>query len=174
MKSDRFKSLLVPQFGKKFLIMIIGIFLMGFFLSFLVVVLAGIFLCCSGDDTQALRNTISSLCKVNNDGVFHSCCEKHPPESLALDDSSKSGKVIKCFINGMPISSKKTDSKGEVSFKVPSLAPGRYEVECDYGGDKFFKLIVIKSDSSNPFVNFITHRRFTSFQIVLTISSKIG
>ena len=53
MKSDRFKSLLVPQFGKKFLIMIIGIFLMGFFLSFLVEV-------DWGTDPYTFQNTVIS------------------------------------------------------------------------------------------------------------------
>jgi len=53
MKSDRFRSLPVPQFGKKFLIMIIGIFLMGFFLSFLVEV-------GWGTDPFTFQNTVIS------------------------------------------------------------------------------------------------------------------
>lgn len=53
MKSDKLKNLIVPQFGKKFLIMIIGIFLMGFFLSFLVEV-------DWGTDPYTFQNTVIS------------------------------------------------------------------------------------------------------------------
>lgn len=58
--------------------------------------------------------------------------------TTALDDSSKSGKTIKISIGGKTYS-KKTDSKGEINFKLPELQAGLYGMTCSYGGNKFFK-----------------------------------
>ena len=51
----------------------------------------------SADDTQALRDTVSSLCSLNKAGQFHSCCLKHDINSLSL--ASSPARV--CFINGL-------------------------------------------------------------------------
>ena len=49
----------------------------------------------SGDDTQALRDTISSLCSLNKVGQFASCCANYSNgASITLEDSP----VRKCFI----------------------------------------------------------------------------
>ena len=49
----------------------------------------------SGDDTQALRDTISSLCSLNKVGQFASCCGSYDNgASVTLADSSASS----CFI----------------------------------------------------------------------------
>ena len=56
-----------------------------------------------------------------------------------LDDNSKSGKAIRIFINGLPQGTKKTDSNGEINFKLPSLKPGVYYLLCEFPSSKFFK-----------------------------------
>ena len=49
----------------------------------------------SGDDTQALRDTISSLCSLNKVGQFASCCGSYDNgASITLEDSP----VSSCFI----------------------------------------------------------------------------
>lgn len=58
--------------------------------------------------------------------------------STALGDDSKSGKVIKIYV-GENTYSKKTDSNGEISLKLSSMAPGLHIIMCDYVGNKFFK-----------------------------------
>ena len=58
--------------------------------------------------------------------------------STDLDDDSKSGKSVSIFINGMSYS-KKTDRNGEINFKLPSLAPDVYFLECEFQGDNAFK-----------------------------------
>lgn len=58
--------------------------------------------------------------------------------TTALNDDSKSGKVIKITINGKTYS-RKTDGEGIVNFKVPALDKGIYKVEYKYGGNNFFK-----------------------------------
>ena len=55
----------------------------------------------SADDTQALRDTVSSLCSLNKAGEFHSCCLNYDINSLSLASSSVRG----CFISGLTISS---------------------------------------------------------------------
>lgn len=65
--------------------------------------------------------------------------------STALGDDSKSGKVIKIYILNKTYS-KKTDSNGEFSLKLPSLAPGLHTILCDYGGNKFFKSSFVFKD----------------------------
>ena len=48
-----------------------------------------------GDDTQALRDTISSLCSLNSVGQFASCCVSYDNgASLTLEDSP----ARSCFI----------------------------------------------------------------------------
>ena len=49
-----------------------------------------------GDDTQALRDTISSLCSLNSVGQFHSCCVSYDNgASLTLEYSP----ARECFIS---------------------------------------------------------------------------
>ena len=51
-----------------------------------------------GDDTQALRNTISSLCSLNSVGQFASCCVSYDNgASLTLASST----ARSCFIYGL-------------------------------------------------------------------------
>lgn len=57
--------------------------------------------------------------------------------TTSLDDNSKSGKVIEFLIDNKAYS-KKTDSNGEINFKLPSLKPGIHHIMCDYNGNKFF------------------------------------
>lgn len=57
--------------------------------------------------------------------------------TTSLDDNSNAGKVIE-FSIGDKFYSKKTDSNGEINFKLPSLKPGIYDMMCDYNGGKFF------------------------------------
>ena len=52
----------------------------------------------SGDDTQALRDTISSLCSLNSVGEFASCCGSYNNgASITLEDSA----VRNCFISSL-------------------------------------------------------------------------
>ena len=51
----------------------------------------------SGDDTQALRDTISSLCSLNKVGKFASCCGSYDNgASITLENST----TWNCFIYG--------------------------------------------------------------------------
>ena len=51
-----------------------------------------------GDDTQALRHTISSLCSLNSVGKFASCCVSYDNgASLTLASST----ARTCFIDGL-------------------------------------------------------------------------
>ena len=51
-----------------------------------------------GDDTQALRHTISSLCSLNSVGQFASCCVNYDNgASLTLESST----ARTCFISGL-------------------------------------------------------------------------
>ena len=51
-----------------------------------------------GNDTQALRDTISSLCSLNSVGQFASCCVSYDNgASLTLASSA----ARKCFIDGL-------------------------------------------------------------------------
>ena len=52
----------------------------------------------SGDDTPALRDTISSLCSLNSVGKFASCCVSYDNgASLTLDYSTARA----CFISDL-------------------------------------------------------------------------
>ena len=52
----------------------------------------------SGDDTQALRDTISSLCSLNNKNYFASCCGSYDNgASITLEDSP----ARSCFIDNL-------------------------------------------------------------------------
>ena len=52
----------------------------------------------SGDDTQALRDTISSLCSLNKVGQFASCCGSYDNgASITLKDST----ARSCFISNL-------------------------------------------------------------------------
>ena len=53
-----------------------------------------------GDDTQALRDTISSLCSLNSVGQFHSCCVSYDNgASLTLEYSTARA----CFIENLTL-----------------------------------------------------------------------
>ena len=61
-----------------------------------VIVLMVIVVC--GDDTQALRDTISSLCSLNKVGKFASCCGKYDNgATITLEDTP----ARLCFISGL-------------------------------------------------------------------------
>ena len=52
----------------------------------------------SGDDTQALRDTISNLCSLNKVGQFASCCGSYDNgASITLEDNP----ARSCFISGL-------------------------------------------------------------------------
>ena len=52
----------------------------------------------SGDDTQALRDTISSLCSLNKVGQFSSCCGSYDNgATITLKDTPAKS----CFISGL-------------------------------------------------------------------------
>lgn len=77
--------------------------------------------------------------------------------STALNDKSKSGKLIDIFLDDK-LYSKKTDSNGEINFKLPSLKPGTHSIMCDYLGNKFFrhsyagKEFVVLNTSNTEFI----------------------
>ena len=50
-----------------------------------------------GDDTIALRNTISSLCSLNSVGTFASCCKERDLELLTLNNKTS----WDCFVRDM-------------------------------------------------------------------------
>ena len=50
-----------------------------------------------GDDTQALRDTLSSLCSLNKEGKFGSCCESYDISSVTLASSA----ARNCFISSL-------------------------------------------------------------------------
>ena len=50
-----------------------------------------------GDDTQALQDTLSSLCSLNQEGKFGSCCAKYDISSVTLDSSP----ARNCFIKSL-------------------------------------------------------------------------
>ena len=51
-------------------------------------VLTSTCLCACGDDTNGLRNTLSSLCSINSEGEFGSCCSTHNTASVNLNEKS--------------------------------------------------------------------------------------
>ena len=55
----------------------------------------------SGDDTQAFRDTLSSLCSLNKAGKFSTCCASHDINSLTLEYSP----ARNCFILSLSSSS---------------------------------------------------------------------
>ena len=74
-----------------------GIFYISLMLSILMImgVIVLMMVVVSGDDTQALRDTISSLCKLNKAGEFALCCRSYNNgASITLEDST----TWSCFI----------------------------------------------------------------------------
>lgn len=59
--------------------------------------------------------------------------------TTALGDNSKAGKSIRIYIDGIPQSTKTTDSNGEISFKLPSLKAGIHYIDCEFRSTEFFK-----------------------------------
>ena len=54
-------------------------------------------MCVLGDDTQALQDTLSSLCSLNKEGQFGSCCESYDISSVTLASSP----ARNCFISSL-------------------------------------------------------------------------
>ena len=50
-----------------------------------------------GDDTQAFQDTLSSLCSLNKEGHFGSCCESYDISSVTFASSP----ARDCFISGL-------------------------------------------------------------------------
>ena len=76
----------------------------------MIVLLLGVVVSVLGGDTQALRNTLSSLCSLNKEGKFGSCCESYDISSVTLDSAedcfiysiySKSGSITRLFVSMM-------------------------------------------------------------------------
>ena len=57
-----------------------------------------------GDDTQALRDTLSSLCSLNKEGWFGSCCVNYDISSVTL------ASVPGCFISSL------SSTSGSITF----------------------------------------------------------
>ena len=58
-------------------------------------------MCVLGDDTQPLRDTLSSLCSLNKEGEFGSCCERYDISSVTLSYST----ARDCFISSLSYTS---------------------------------------------------------------------
>ena len=56
--------------------------------------LLAVSMCVLGDDTQALRDTLSSLCSLNKVGQFGSCCGSYDISSVTLASSA----ARNCFV----------------------------------------------------------------------------
>ena len=56
-----------------------------------------VFVVVLGDDAWALRNTLTSLCSLNQKGVFGSCCRSYSIESVGLGSSA----ARNCFISSI-------------------------------------------------------------------------
>ena len=60
-------------------------------------VLASTLFFACGDDTNGLRNTLSSLCSINSAGEFGSCCSTHNTASVNLHEKS----TWDCFLRDL-------------------------------------------------------------------------
>ena len=58
-------------------------------------------MCVLGDDTQAFRKTLSSLCSLNKEGQFGSCCVSYDISSVTLASSA----ARDCFISSLSFTS---------------------------------------------------------------------
>ena len=61
----------------------------------MIVVMLAVVVSVLGDDTQAFRDTLSSLCSLNKEGQFGSCCESYDISSVTLASSA----ARNCFIS---------------------------------------------------------------------------
>ena len=114
-------------------------FYISLMLSILMImgVIALIMIVVCGDDTQALRDTISSLCSLNKVGRFASCCGSYDNGAfITLEDST----ARTCFIHGL------TSTTGSV---VTSLF-----VIC------FIFVLFLLFDDCHCFSSFFIFRRF--------------
>ena len=62
---------------------------------FVVFIMTSFVVC--GDDTNAIRDTLSSLCSLNNVGQFGSCCKEHPAGSILISKRDS----WSCYANDM-------------------------------------------------------------------------
>ena len=63
----------------------------------LLITLLGVSVSVLGDDTQAFRDTLSSLCSLNKEGNFGACCRSYDISSVTLASSP----ARNCFIDGL-------------------------------------------------------------------------
>ena len=64
-------------------------------LMMIMMTMMGVAVVVLGDDTQSLRDTLSSLCSLNKEGTFGSCCENYDINSMTLVSSS----ARDCFLS---------------------------------------------------------------------------
>ena len=72
---------------------------------FVVFIMTSFVVC--GDDTNAIRDTLSSLCSLNSVGQFGSCCKEHPTGSISFSRRDS----WSCYANDM-----KTNDEGDLSY----------------------------------------------------------
>ena len=63
----------------------------------LMLVMLVVLMCVLGDDTQAFQDTLSSLCSLNKEGKFGSCCVSYDINSVTLAYSA----ARNCFISSL-------------------------------------------------------------------------
>ena len=63
----------------------------------MIMLMLGVVVSVLGDDTQALRDTLSSLCSLNQEGQFGSCCRSYDISSVTLAPSP----ARNCFISSL-------------------------------------------------------------------------
>ena len=72
---------------------------------FVVFIMTSFVVC--GDDTNAIRDTLSSLCSLNSVGQFGSCCQEHPTGSILFSRRDS----WSCYANEM-----RTNNGGDLIF----------------------------------------------------------
>ena len=72
---------------------------------FVVFIMTSFVVC--GDDTNAIRDTLSSLCSLNSVGQFGSCCQEHPTGSILFSRRDS----WSCYANDM-----RTNNGGDLIF----------------------------------------------------------
>ena len=72
---------------------------------FVVFIMTSFVVC--GDDTNAIRDTLSSLCSLNSVGQFGSCCKEYPTGSISFSKRDS----WSCYANEM-----RTNDGGDLIF----------------------------------------------------------